>query len=175
MYVCIYSNSPLLISVPLRVENVIKIGYNDTLFEVQWIPSVTSPVTNYTIFWCHSVRETPVRCVGQLHAVDVGPELTAFNITVPDAKSNYQFGVGANGGGGAGASGIVWSSCIINANGPNSQIKNVDLSYVTSSTIGVSWSLPCTPQNGIITGFNIYYCKTDVNADCIGNSFIPLL
>ena len=159
------------ISVPSRVENVIKICYNDTLFEVQWSPSSTSPIDSYTVFWCHSIRENPVRCQGQLHAVGVGPESTSTSITVPDARSNYQFGVSANGGDGGATSGIVWSSCIINANGPNSQIKNVHVSYVTASKIGVSWSLPCTPQYGIITSYNIYYCSVDdmLDADCLGN------
>jgi len=169
---------PAAAAMPLRVGNVIKIGYSDTLFEVQWSPSGSSSspaVTSYTIFWCHSVRENPVRCLGQLHAVDVAPDLTSTNITVPDARSNYQFGVSAVGADDAddvaGTSGIVWSSCIINANGPNSLIQSVHVSHVTWSTIDISWSLPCTPQSGIITGYNIYYCHV-VDTDCLGGSLL---
>ena len=166
-----------------------KMGYNATLFEVQWrqsrqggVESEEPQLSNYTVFWCQSVRDHPVRCRGRLHAQVLDPSRTSVNITVPDGKSNYQFGVGANRHGDS--SGIVWSDCIIDANRPDdSQIKKVDVTCVTSTTIDLSWSLPCNAQYGAITKFNVYYCAVDVddglkgnahNADCLGNYLISL-
>jgi hypothetical protein len=56
---------------------------------------------------------------------------------------------------------MVWSSCIVIANGNGSQVKSVEVVAATASSLDVSWLLPCKGNNGIITGFNIYYCPVE--------------
>ena len=150
-----------------------RIAYNETFFEIQWTGSHASRglsmatfgraelnyppfISHYTVFWCRSVRDSPVQCQGELHAQDVPAVKTSLNVTVPDGKANYQFAVEANQG--SYGSGMVWSTCIVIANGNGSQIKQVEVVSVSTFTIDLSWTLPCSVQNGIITGYNIYYC-----------------
>ncbi|EFX83323.1 hypothetical protein DAPPUDRAFT_100606 [Daphnia pulex] len=185
---------PMSANMPTAPENVMKIIYNDTFFGVQWSPSTPSKglsmaafgrarsddslvyprtLSNYTVFWCLSVRESPVLCEGQLYMQDVPATETSLNVTLPDTK-NYQFAVAANQG--SYSSGMVWSSCIVIANGNGSQVKQVEVVAATSSSLDVSWLLTCKGTNGIITGFNLYYCPVedgDIFAgeepDCQGN------
>lgn len=156
-----------------------KIIYNDTFFGVQWSPSTPSKglsmaafgrarsddnltyprtLNNYTVFWCMSVRESPVQCEGPLYKQDVPATDTSLNVTLPDTR-NYQFAVAANQG--SYSSGMIWSSCIVIANGNGSQVKSVEVVAATMSSLDVSWLLPCKGTNGIIIGFNIYYCPVD--------------
>lgn len=152
-----------------------RIAYNDRLFEIQWTASSPSrglsmatfghegrllypPVlTGYTVFWCRSVRDTPVTCLGELKTQQVDPSVTSLNVTVPDGSANYQFAVAAQQGPYYG-SGMTWSTCIVVANGNGSQIKQVEVVSASSYSLDVAWTLPCSVQGGIITGFNIYYC-----------------
>lgn len=169
----------LLCAVPSTPENVMKIIYNDTFFGVQWSTSTPSKglsmaafgrarsddyltyprtLSNYTVFWCMSVRESPVQCEGPLYKQDVPATDTSLNVTLPDTR-NYQFAVAANQG--SYSSGMIWSSCIVIANGNGSQVKSVEVVAATMSSLDVSWLLPCKGTNGIIIGFNIYYCPVD--------------
>lgn len=165
---------------PTAPGDVIRIAYNETFFGVQWTPSQASrgmsmasfsrsrsddtlayprTLSGYTVFWCKSVRDTPVQCEGQLHSQEVPASTTSLNVTVPDPRANYQFAVEANQG--IASSGMVWSTCIVIANGNGSQVKQVEIVGVTSTTLDLTWQLPCSVQNGIITAFNIYYCPVE--------------
>lgn len=166
--------------VPTAPENVMRIAYNETFFGIQWTASVPSKglsmaafgrarsddslsyprtLSNYTVFWCRSVRDSPVQCEGQLYTQEVSASDTSLNVTVPDPRANYQFAVAANQG--SYSSGMVWSTCIVIANGNGSQVKQVEVVAATSSSLDVSWLLPCSVQNGIINAFNLYYCPVE--------------
>ena len=72
-------------AVPTPPENVMGISYNATFFEIQWTRSLPSQsvsmsafrsdgsfyypanVTDYTVFWCQSERDSPVECKGTLY------------------------------------------------------------------------------------------------------------
>lgn len=168
------------VSVPTPPENVMRITYNDTFFGIQWMPSMPSrfvsmntfgsrarnddqpnyprTLSGYTVFWCESVRDI-VQCEGELYSQEVPANQTSLNVTVPDPRANYQFAVAANQG--SFSSGMVWSTCIVMANGNGSQVKQVEVLAATSYSLDVSWQLPCSVQNGITTGFNIYYCPVE--------------
>lgn len=153
-----------------------RISYNATFFEIQWTRSLASQsvsmaafrpdeafnyaanVTDYTVFWCQSERDSPVECKGTLYWQTVGADQLALNVTV-DTTENYQFAVAANQG--SVSSGLVWSTCIVIANGNGSQIKQIEVLSATSYSLDLAWSLPCSVQNGIVTGFKIYYCPVD--------------
>ena len=147
-----------------------RIIYNETFFGVQWSPGKgfsmatrSDDYLNYTVFWCHSVRDVPVVCQGQLYRKDVAATDTSLNVTVPDTR-NYQFAVAANRG--SYSSGMVWSSCNVIANGNGIQVKKVQVVATTSSSLDVTWLLGCKFVNGIITGFNIFYCPVADVGDC---------
>lgn len=160
-------------AVPTPPENVMRISYNATFFEIQWTRSLPSQsvslsafrpdeafnyppyITDYTVFWCQSERDSPVECKGPLYWQTVPASQLALNVTVSTAE-NYQFAVDANQG--SVSSGLVWSTCIVSANGNGSQIKQIEVLSATSSSLDLAWSLPCSVQNGIVTGFKIYYC-----------------
>ncbi|KAI9551931.1 hypothetical protein GHT06_022268 [Daphnia sinensis] len=171
---------PMAANMPTAPENVMRIAYNETFFGIQWTASVPSKglsmaafgrarsddslsyprtLSNYTVFWCRSVRDSPVQCEGQLYTQEVSASDTSLNVTVPDPRANYQFAVAANQG--SYSSGMVWSTCIVIANGNGSQVKQVEVVAVTSSSLDVSWLLPCSVQNGIINAFNLYYCPVE--------------
>ncbi|KAK4036667.1 cytokine receptor isoform X2 [Daphnia magna] len=171
---------PMAANMPTAPENVMRIAYNETFFGIQWTASVPSKglsmaafgrarsddslsyprtLSNYTVFWCRSVRDSPVQCEGQLYTQEVSASDTSLNVTVPDPRANYQFAVAANQG--SYSSGMVWSTCIVIANGNGSQVKQVEVVAATSSSLDVSWLLPCSVQNGIINAFNLYYCPVE--------------
>lgn len=176
--------------VPKVPENIMRVVYNDTFFGIQWTPSqpsrglsmaafghvrsddkVTYPRTlsSYTVFWCKSLRDSPVECDGRLYNQEVPPTATSINVTLPDV-SNYQFAVEANQG--EFSSGMDWSTCIVMANGNGSQVTDVKVVTATTTSLEISWRVPCS--NGIITAFNIYYCAVvedfigDEEANCLG-------
>ena len=158
---------------PLPPQDVRKIVFGGTLYEIQWNPpppkqvnSLTAftkdhvreqGISSYTVYWCRSIRDNPVSCEGDLNTRLVPASQTSVGIAVSDPKSNYQFAVEANQG--HYASGMVWSGCVIDANGNGSQVKQIEVPSVSNMSIDLQWSLPCSQQNGIITGFNIYYCS----------------
>ena len=179
-------------AVPTAPDNVMRIIYNDTFFGVQWMPSTPSralsmttfgsrarndeqlsyprTLSNYTVFWCKSVRDSPIQCEGQLYSQQVPATQTSLNVTVPDPRANYQFAVEANQG--SFSSGMVWSNCIVMANGNGSQVNKLEARPQSPNSLEVSWVMPCSVQNGIIVGFNIYICPVedvDIYGDEIPN------
>ena len=163
---------------PKAPENVIKIIYNEIFFGVQWTPSKPSnalsmaifgsrarneqqlsyprTLSNYTVFWCRSFG---TQCEGRLYWQQVPPTQTSLNVTVDDPKANYQFAVEANQG--DFSSGMVWSSCVVMANGNGSQVTQLEVIGRTSNSLEITWMMPCSIQNGIVVGFNIYYCPVE--------------
>ena len=177
-----------MFTVPSAPENVVRISYDEKLFEIQWTKSTPSRglsmatfghpgrqdysrvVTSYTVFWCRSNRDIVV-CIDQLYSQTVLPTATSLNVTVPEPGLNYQFAVSANQGEYF-SSGMTWSTCIVYANGTGSQIKQLSVTSATNVTLDVTWSLPCTVQGGIITGYNIYYCPVETAYESEGASCI---
>lgn len=166
-----------MFTVPSAPETVVRISYDEKLFEIQWTKSTPSRsvsmatfghpgrqdysrfVTSYTVFWCRTNRDIVV-CIDRLYSQTVLPTVTSLNVTVPEPGLNYQFAVSANQGEHF-SSGMTWSTCIVNANGTGYQIKQLSVTSATAVSLDVTWSLPWAVQCGIVTGYNIYYCPVE--------------
>jgi len=173
--------------VPPPPENVIRIAHNETLFEIRWSPPAVAAadsglISHYTVYWCRSrVRRdsvNPVHCQGELYSQDVGAgQEMGLNVTVlPATDAHYEFAVAAIKDDHS-SSGIIWSTPFVLA---DMRQLIVDVVQRNSSSLQVSWSLPCSavknPLGGIIIGFNIYYCPAielvDGSSKCLSESIL---
>ncbi|KAF5285699.1 hypothetical protein FQA39_LY16505 [Lamprigera yunnana] len=138
-----------------------KIAFGDGKYELLWkAPKqslfYSSPVKNYTIFWCTHDRDRPYQCTGYLSWIEIPTDKRSFNITVSDDKI-HQFAISANTQ--TSSSGMVWAACTVIHNQAIGKMKNVHITQVLSTVIQVSWKLDCSDRVGSVEGFVIYYCS----------------
>ena len=153
---------------PGAPRNVLSIDYGSTNYEIQWSPPLQNPAVNslhiynkeytrenvinsYTIYWC--VRDLPSE--EEIFWRAVPSTQTSINITVPDSR-NYQFAVQTNQGNYS--SSLILPYCAVNADANNGKVETRNASVVTNTSMNIEWHLPCSKQNGVVTGFRIYYC-----------------
>jgi hypothetical protein len=152
-----------------------KIVYNDTLFEISWLPpqDPSYPVISYTIFWCldKDGHDRPYQCEGKLDWTKVGAEHRSINITLP-TNHVYQFAVSANSEGTM-SSGMAWTTCTVLHNKVLDRLKPVVVEKVEPRRMLISWHLDCSDRVGVVTGYQISYCAIpteDTSSKCISNS-----
>jgi len=57
----------------------------------------------------------------------------------------------------------------------NENVKNVWISVIGSTFVGLSWKIHCNEKTGLVVGYHIYYCPviTDIsNPLCRGKTFL---
>ena len=152
-----------------------KIVYNDTLFEISWLPPAEPPhlVTSYTIFWCldKEGHDRPYKCVGNLDWKVVDATHRSVNITLP-TNHVYQFAVAANSYETI-SSGMVWTTCTVLHDKVLGRLKPVAVEKLEATRMLISWNLDCSDRVGVVTGYQISYCaipSPDVSSSCISNS-----
>lgn len=143
-------------------------AYSPFLHNIKWLPAPNvSLVSGYRIFWIESDSKFQVNPKGSLFWKDVGKNFTKENITVSGIWPYHHFGVSSIGQNSA--SGIIWNTCIVLFNGTVAKMKYVEALPYSSTAVTVKWNIDCAEKLGVVTGFNIYYCKVDDKNDDICN------
>lgn len=138
---------------PPRDISVLSHGQGN--YTISWKePLSEHSISNYTLFWCSSIRPRPFKCEGHVEwkfTHELKEELELF-----DKNTNYQFAVAANSQ--HMTSGMQWALCVVPYSGVLDEIKNVIVTPKNSTSLRVSWTLDCNAQKKVILEYKILYC-----------------
>ncbi|KOB75811.1 Cytokine receptor-like protein [Operophtera brumata] len=150
----------------LRVPSFTKLGYENGTYKLSWV-SINN-VDNYTVFWCQ--HNTTKICSGRMNFTVLEANKTNHVIDLP-RENRYQFAISANVG--TKTSGMVWATCDISKDGIPMYGFPVELHHDIpgKSFVTITWTMACTLQEGIITGYNITYCPVINTSNVCDTSF----
>ncbi|XP_018800643.1 PREDICTED: cytokine receptor-like [Bactrocera latifrons] len=142
--------SPRELSPPLEIEKLFENG----TFILKWKHPddyEKQPPSNYTVFWCKQMIRKKTQCNGSMHFTVVENTRTNYSIHAKDepitaVAANYP----------RGSSGLYWSNCFAELNAPLKQLKRLQATVVSESSIVLSWENPNCMN--VFDGYNITYC-----------------
>lgn len=137
----------------LNVPSFTKLAYENGTYKLSWVG--IDNIDNYTLFWCQ--HNTTQVCAGRMNFTVLEPKKNTHVIDLP-RDSRYQFAISANNG--SKTSGMIWASCDISKDAIPMYGFPVKLDHgVPGKTfVKITWTMSCTLQEGIITGYLITYC-----------------
>lgn len=130
-----------------------KLAYENGTYKLSWVG--TEGIDNYTLFWCQ--QNTTQICTGRMNFTTLNPADTEHVIDLPK-ENRYQFAISANKG--AKTSGMRWATCDISKDLIPMYGFPVKLDHGVAgkTSVKITWSMSCTLQKGIISGYLISYC-----------------
>ncbi|KAG8188105.1 hypothetical protein JTE90_002458 [Oedothorax gibbosus] len=134
-------------------KDITVVSYDQGSYDISW-RSPFPTITNYTLFWCETLRVRPARCDGQLEWATVVNE-TSHKLYLPSNSTNYQFAVASVQG--RKTSGMVWAPCTV-VYGVTYKIRKIELVPKNSTSLKIRWSLKCEAEKKIIKEYAVYYC-----------------
>ncbi|KAL0840965.1 hypothetical protein ABMA28_014753 [Loxostege sticticalis] len=137
----------------LRVTTFTQLLYESGTYKLSWVGK--EKIDNYTLFWCQ--YNVTLICAGRMNFTVLDATKNSYEISLPK-DHRYQFAISANSG--TRTSGIVWATCAISKDsfalyGFPVTVKN---DAPGKSFVRVTWSMTCTLQERIITGYLLTYC-----------------
>ncbi|XP_026725252.1 cytokine receptor [Trichoplusia ni] len=137
----------------LNVPSFTKLAYENGTYKLSWVG--IKKIDNYTLFWCQH-NSTQI-CAGRMNFTVLDPNKNTHVIDLP-RDSRYQFAISANNG--TKTSGMTWASCDISKDGIPMYGFPVKVNHDVpgKSFVKITWTMSCTLQEGIITGYLITYC-----------------
>lgn len=137
----------------LSVSSFTKLAYENGTYKLSWV--AVQNIDNYTLFWCQH-NSTQV-CVGRLNFTVLNPKKIDHVINLP-RENRYQFAISANNGSKTG--GMSWASCDISKDAIPMYGFPLKLNHGApgKSFVKLTWTMSCTLQENIITGYLITYC-----------------
>jgi cytokine receptor domeless len=137
----------------LKVTTFTQLGYEGGVYKLSWVGK--EKIDNYTLFWCQN--NVSLICTGRMNFTVLDASRNSYEINLPK-DHRYQFAISANNG--TKTSGIVWGTCAISNDsipmyGFPLTIKN---DAPGKSFVRVTWTMTCTLQERIITGYLLKYC-----------------
>lgn len=150
----------------LRVPSFTKLAYENGTYKLSWVG--VEKINNYTLFWCQ--HNTTKICTGRMNFTVLNPEETEHVIDLP-RENRYQFAISANKG--AKTSGMVWATCDISKDGIPMYGFPVKVNHGVpgKSFVIITWTMACTLQEGIITGYLISYCPVKDTSNLCDETF----
>lgn len=137
----------------LSVPSFTKLAYENGTYKLSWVGFEN--IDNYTLFWCQ--HNTTKICAGRMSFAVLDAKKNSHVIDLPK-NNRYQFAISANNG--TKTSGMVWATCDISKDAIPMYGFPVKLEHEIpgKSNVKIKWTMACTLQEGIITGYNITYC-----------------
>lgn len=137
----------------LRVTTFTQLAYEGGVYKLSWVGK--EKIDNYTLFWCQ--YNVTLICTGRMNFTVLDATKNSYEINLPKDR-RYQFAISANNG--TRTSGIVWATCAISKDsipmyGFPVTVKN---DAPGKSFVRVTWTMTCTLQERIITGYLLKYC-----------------
>lgn len=153
---------PMIDTTSLKVPSFTKLAYENGTYKLSWVG--TPGIDNYTLFWCQD--NTTRICTSRMNFTVLNPDDTEHVIDLPK-DTRYQFAISANKG--AKTSGMVWATCDISKDGIPMYGFPFQLNHgVAGKTfVKITWTMRCTLQEGIVTGYLISYCPViNTSSEC---------
>lgn len=150
----------------LKVPSFTKLAYENGTYKLSWVG--IKHIDNYTLFWCQ--HNTTQICAGRMNFTVLNPRLNTHVIDLP-RDSRYQFAISANNG--SKTSGMTWASCDISKDGIPMYGFPVKVNHDApgKSFVKITWTMSCTLQEGIITGYLITYCPVLATSNVCDTTF----
>ncbi|KAG6454760.1 hypothetical protein O3G_MSEX008867 [Manduca sexta] len=136
-----------------KVTSFTKLAYENGTYKLSW--GGVQNIDNYTLFWC--IHNTTGICAGRMNFTVLNPGKTTHVINLPK-ENRYQFAISANSG--KKTSGMVWAICDISKDTIQMYgfpVK-MDRDAPGPTYVKIKWTMDCTLQDGVITGYRISYC-----------------
>ncbi|CAB3223733.1 unnamed protein product [Arctia plantaginis] len=146
----------------LQVHSFTKLAYGNGTYKLSWIKAEN--LDNYTLFWCQD--NTTKICAGRMNFTVLDPEKSTHIIDLPRGP-RYQFAISANSA--YKTSGMIWASCDISKDAIPMYGFPVQVNHDApgKTHVRITWTMSCTLQEGIITGYQISYCPVvNTSSDC---------
>lgn len=149
----------------LKVYSFTKLAYENGTYKLSWVR--TENIDNYTLFWCqHNASQV---CAGRMNFTVLDRKKDTHVIDLP-REHRYQFAISANRG--SKTSGMIWAICDISKEAiPMYGIPvKLDHDAAGKSHVRITWTMSCTLQPGMITGYLISYCPVvNTTSDCVSS------
>lgn len=133
-----------------------KKSINGTYY-LSWTPPehLRDEITNYTVFWCPSKTELINQCESSIDFERLPASTTTYE-RPSDQTLNFAISINSL----TSTTGMIWAKCTTANSYEIGKISSVRISHLTSTEIGIGWSLDCT-DSGIVAGYQIEYCPTN--------------
>ncbi|CAH0398034.1 unnamed protein product [Chilo suppressalis] len=137
----------------LKVTTFTQLAYEGGTYKLSWVGK--EKINNYTLFWCQ--YNVTLICTGRMNFTILDATKNSYEITLPK-DHRYQFAISANNG--TRTSGLRWATCAISKDsipmyGFPVTVKN---DAPGKSFVRVTWTMTCSLQERIITGYLLKYC-----------------